>query len=178
MDCSLPGSSVHGIFQARILEWVTILFSRESSWPRDKTQVSRIAGRFFTIWDTREAPFSWKNNSKTKNKHSKTCFGWLWISVRSPHRKVGLRKHIFQLIHSAIYIHRKLNRTIWGSWAWKPFWPPFLIGDRLHSGLHDLPWVPRGRSEPFLIWERGDTVMREGQPGNNSAALGQGPGSF
>jgi len=122
MDCSLPGSSVHGILQVRILEWVTILFSRESSWPRDKTQVSRIAGRFFTIWDTREAPFSWKNNSKTKNKHSKTCFGWLWISVRSPHRKVGLRKRIFQLIHSAIYIHRKLNRTIWGSWAWKPFW--------------------------------------------------------
>ena len=40
MDCSLPGSSVHGIFQARILEWVAISFSRESSQPRDQTQVS------------------------------------------------------------------------------------------------------------------------------------------
>ena len=54
MDCSLPGSSVHGIFQARILEWVAISFSRGSSWPRDWTQVSRIVGRCFTIWATRE----------------------------------------------------------------------------------------------------------------------------
>ena len=50
MDCSLPGSSVHGILQARILEWVAISFSRGSSQPRDWTQVSCIAGRFLTIW--------------------------------------------------------------------------------------------------------------------------------
>ena len=43
MDCSLPGSSVHGILQARILEWVAISFSRVSSWPSDQSQVSRIA---------------------------------------------------------------------------------------------------------------------------------------
>ena len=55
MDCNLPGSSVHGIFQARVLEWVTISFSRGSSQPRDWTWVSRIAGRFFTSWATREA---------------------------------------------------------------------------------------------------------------------------
>ena len=54
-DCSLPGSSVHGIFQARILEWVAILFSRGSSQPRDRTRVSCTAGGFFTIWATREA---------------------------------------------------------------------------------------------------------------------------
>jgi len=50
MDCSPPGSSVHGILQARILEWVAISFSRRSSWPRDRIWVSHIAGRFFTIW--------------------------------------------------------------------------------------------------------------------------------
>ena len=50
MDCSPPGSSVHGIFQARILEWVVIPFSRGSSWLKDWTQVSCIAGQFFTIW--------------------------------------------------------------------------------------------------------------------------------
>ena len=55
MDCSLPGFSVHGIFQARVLEWVAISFSRGSSWPRDRTQVSCIAGRRFTLWATREA---------------------------------------------------------------------------------------------------------------------------
>ena len=55
VDCSLPGSSVHGIFQARKLEWVAIFFSRRSSWPRGWTQVSYIAGRLFIIWATREA---------------------------------------------------------------------------------------------------------------------------
>ena len=49
MDCSLPGSSVHGISQARILEWVAIPFSRGSSRPRDQTLVSCIAGRCFTL---------------------------------------------------------------------------------------------------------------------------------
>ena len=48
-DCSLPGSSIHGIFQARVLEWVATSFSRKSSQPRVQTRVSRIAGGFFTI---------------------------------------------------------------------------------------------------------------------------------
>ena len=55
MDCSLVGSSVHGVFQARILEWVAISFSSGSSLPRDQTQVSHTAGRFFTTWAAREA---------------------------------------------------------------------------------------------------------------------------
>ena len=59
VDCSLPGSSVHGILQAEILEWVTISFSTGSSWPRDQTWVSCIAGRFFTIWAIREALTMW-----------------------------------------------------------------------------------------------------------------------
>ena len=48
IDCSLPGFSVHGILQARILEWVTISFSRGSSQPRDRTRVSHIGGRHLT----------------------------------------------------------------------------------------------------------------------------------
>ena len=51
---SLPHSSVHWIFQARVLEWVAISFSRASSRPRDWTQVSRIVGRRFNLWATRE----------------------------------------------------------------------------------------------------------------------------
>ena len=54
MDCSLPGSSVHGIFQAIVLEWVAISFSRGSSWPRDRTRVSHLVDRCFTDWATRE----------------------------------------------------------------------------------------------------------------------------
>ena len=56
MDCSLPGSSVHGIFQAIVLEWIVISFSRGSSQPRDWTQVSLIVDRRFTVWATREVP--------------------------------------------------------------------------------------------------------------------------
>ena len=56
MHCSPPSSSVHGILQVRILEWVAILFYRGSSWPRDWIRVSCIEGRFFTVWATREVP--------------------------------------------------------------------------------------------------------------------------
>ena len=61
MDCSLPGFSDCGISWARIpkweaILWIAILFSRGSSWCRDGTQVSCLAGRFFTIWATRESP--------------------------------------------------------------------------------------------------------------------------
>ena len=56
MDCNLLGFSVHGILQARILEWIAISFSKGSSRPRDWTRVSRIGGRRFNLWATREAP--------------------------------------------------------------------------------------------------------------------------
>ena len=56
IDCSLPCSSIRGIFQARILQWLAISFSRESSWPGIQTQVSHIAGRCFTLWATRGSP--------------------------------------------------------------------------------------------------------------------------
>ena len=65
MDRILPGSSVHGILQARILERVAMPFSRESSWHRDWTRVSCVAGRFFTVWATMEAT-RWS--------------GWDWLS--------------------------------------------------------------------------------------------------
>ena len=54
MDCSLPGSSVYGIFQARVLEWGALSFSRGSSRPRDRSQVCHIVGRHFTVWATRQ----------------------------------------------------------------------------------------------------------------------------
>ena len=54
IDCSLPGSSIYGIFQARVLEWVAISFSRGSSRPRNWIWVSHIVGRHFTVWATRE----------------------------------------------------------------------------------------------------------------------------
>ena len=77
-DRSLPGSSVHRILQAGILEWVVIPFSRWSSWSRDWTLVSCIEARFFTIWATREPlnHISIKNyvNKKLPNAFFFFCF--------------------------------------------------------------------------------------------------------
>ena len=74
MDCSLPGSYVHGILQARILEWVAILFSKGSSQPRDRTWVSCITGRFFTIWTTREA-----HHNREQTYHGTQCTVSTWL---------------------------------------------------------------------------------------------------
>ena len=92
MDYSLPGSSVHRILQARILEWVAILFSRGSSRLRDWTQVSCIAGRFFTIGATIEAPkqpwglakfFCSEQSIKTGVPQQLTCSGYLSTAAQT-----------------------------------------------------------------------------------------------
>ena len=76
MDCSLQGSSIHGIFQARVLEWVAISFSRASSRLRDRTQIC-IVGRCFTIWATREAHHLMRNPYLMRRSY------FLWHSVPS-----------------------------------------------------------------------------------------------
>ena len=76
MDYSPPGSSVHRIFQTRILEWIAISFSRGSSQPRDRTQVSRIAGRFFTSWATGEALWNSENY-----KMKPTSASWMEVVI-------------------------------------------------------------------------------------------------
>ena len=82
MDYSPPGSSVHGILQAKILEWVTIPFSRGSSWPRGETQFSCIAGGFFTIWASREALGQYETTRNTSQLtgslrvHSSVNLSW------------------------------------------------------------------------------------------------------
>ena len=78
MDCSLPDSSVHGIFQARILKWVAIPFSRGSSWPRHRIRFSHIAGRLFTVWvgmSHEKYPGSYANGIDTVDMD----FHWAWL---------------------------------------------------------------------------------------------------
>ena len=77
MDCSLPGSSVHGIFQATVLERVAISFSRGASQPRGRTQVSHIVGRHFTIWATREG-------------HASLYYAWHWEVLEFCNYEPGL----------------------------------------------------------------------------------------
>ena len=84
MDCSPPGSSVHGILQARILEWVAMSSSTGSSWPKDWTYiscVSSIGRQILYHWATWEAPFraDWvfKSRENALHTHGDPCFYWM-----------------------------------------------------------------------------------------------------
>ena len=92
MDCSQPASPVHGILQARILEWVAIPFSRGSFWLRDQTRVSCIAGRFF------------KTDKYPKEQISKTtwlfissiCFNYFYIIIQLYHLSLVTESNLSQ----------------------------------------------------------------------------------
>ena len=109
MDYSPLGFFVHGILEARILEWVAIPFSRRSSQPKDCTRDSRIAGRFLTIWATREACI---NSSPRK-------LIWLeQVKIESEQVKIelvilkysGEKKHMASsLIISTRYFFKRIN---------------------------------------------------------------------
>ena len=117
MDCSLPDSSFHGILQARILEWVAVACSRGSSQPRDWTQVSLIAGEFFTIWATRNNSLNisrvdrWNKHTKimsqfkdhewdNKIKHDDA----LWqLCIPCPFKKITGNHETYQLLFSYFY---------------------------------------------------------------------------
>ena len=82
IDCSLPGFSVRGILQGRILEWVAIPFRRGSSQPRDQTWVSCIAGRFFTFWAKNKKELCYKlgfhiNERVTRNAETHRNTDWI-----------------------------------------------------------------------------------------------------
>ena len=82
MDCSPPGSSVHVILQARILEWIAVPFSTGTSLPRDQAQVSLTAGGFFTIWTTRVvvAKVWGVCGNFFKQDNNEVCIYWLFLS--------------------------------------------------------------------------------------------------
>ena len=98
MDCSPSGFSVHGLLQARILEWVVIPFSTGSSQPRDQTWVSCIARGSFTIWSTKEAPIKWDSNKDMEHQ------GWgklpqlvIFLWVQKPQEGDGLYLTVWSL---------------------------------------------------------------------------------
>ena len=88
MDYSLQGSSVHGILQARILDWIAIPFSRRYSRPRDRTQVYCIEGRFFTIWVTEIL----NKIHEFFNVHETIDKIWIWQDIfnKSQHMKLQM----------------------------------------------------------------------------------------
>ena len=127
MNCSPPGSSIHGIFQARILEWVTISFSRRSSWPRDWTEVSRIVGRCFTVWATREVnpkhlanPPGNYDQSQQGVRLRLTEVKWLTIT-RLIHGRARIWNQITLVLKPKILLYQFFPQTQWlsGVIIWK-----------------------------------------------------------
>ena len=105
MDCT-----VHEILQARILEWVAFSFSRASSQPRNRTQVSHIAGRFFTNWGTRRAQV----------QNPVLSFTIEWTGENYLHT-AGLKKKIL-IVFLSKSCYESLNRTHSSTLAWKTPW--------------------------------------------------------
>ena len=91
MDCNLWGFFVHGILQARTLEWVAISFSSRSSPLKDRTWVTCIAGRFFTVWVTREAHNFYVLGNFPKKSSAKEYSNYHIIAVISHASKVMLK---------------------------------------------------------------------------------------
>ena len=106
----LPGSSIHGIFQARLLEWVAIPFSRGSSQPRERIWVSCSAGRLFTVWATRglqgsnphpPALEAWSANHRTPREvHGFFWGGRLWGGMATPCSLQALRSPTRNWVHA------------------------------------------------------------------------------
>ena len=102
-DCSLPGSPVHGIFQASILEWVTISAAKGSSPPRDRTCVSYVSctgKRFFTTSTTWEASSSWYQNCSlfySVNSWHSVWLKWMWYNYVCA--CVGTYMHVVYKLH-------------------------------------------------------------------------------
>ena len=109
MDCSPPGFSIHGILQARILEWVAIPFSRGSSRPRDWTWVSHIAARFFTSWATGEA---WKPRLFCLGPH---LLFWLQLSTGHPYPQPSSLESGVCLWEQPVWWLLLLSDLIWPS---------------------------------------------------------------
>ena len=144
---SLPGSSVRGILQARILEWESIPFSRGSSWPRDQTQVSCIVGRFFSVWATGEAPLD--ALKKYIYKTQTTSIPWAPLTGReklinlfqADHRSFYRNLHTIQ--HHIHPSHNQEIRMGWMSVLWLQL--EILFGHNIYS-LH----FPMCKQEPNL----------------------------
>ena len=153
MDCSLPSSSVHGLLQARILEWAAIPFSRGSSRPRDWTQVSRIAGRLFTVWVTREVLIS-----QVKELSTFLCMGRCksldslksflssvsqlpWVSILCFSQGVVEPWWLLDSRYSPSWVRLGLTSSYWGTGIADNWWHPCLL--IWQEIFHFSKWIHR-----------------------------------
>ena len=135
MDCSPSSSSIHGILQARILEWVAISFSRGTSWLRDRTQVSCIAGRCFNLWTTREYSACKLNKQGDNIPRWCTPFPiWNQSVVSRPVLTVAVMNLLF------IQICQEAGQMVWYSHLFQNF-PQFIVIQTVKGfGIVIKPW--------------------------------------
>ena len=123
IDCRLPGSSVYGILQARILEWVAIPFSRRSSQPRDQTRVSCIAIGYFT--------------ARATSCNLRMCLGpfWevTWFSWVS-----SIIKDVCMLLRPYLWLNSKESTSQWGRQEFLPW-------------IGNIPWRRKWQPTPIFL---------------------------
>ena len=120
MDCSPRGSSVHGILQAKIREWVAVPFSRGFSQPRNQTWISCIAGRLFTNWATRETPpctvgDAKSSESNVRNNGGSSFFFFFFLETLNKVDTIWRRRNVWAK-----------SGHLWHSGTWASFLSIFL----------------------------------------------------
>ena len=162
LDCSLSSSSVYGAVQARMLEWVAIPFSRGSSQPRDQTWVSCIAGRFFTIWATREAQWD------SSQWFHKSFWQFLTISpTPTPSGHPSSRAVISLMPYENVIVLDSL--TTFGGYSWFSL---SLWWEKIPKLSHPLPLI--ATHQP-LCQSRVPSIIK-GEEKNNPVQIGWLPG--
>ena len=156
MDCSPPGSPVHGIFQGRTLEWIAISYSRGSSQPRDQTWVFWIADRFFTVWATSTA--LWGMNSG----HSWTAwfksFGGGNKSISQRNKKV--EKYLWLLGDKAGEGRGALISFVAKCSTETLLFPFVLMCKRLPAVSEKLKWELIKEADCWRGWYRSESLSR------------------
>ena len=147
MKCSLPGSSVHGVLQARMLEWVAVSYSRGSSWAADWTWVSHIAGRFFTVWSHKRS-FRYRKLQQNLCLENINLVPMWWIKSRES------KKESRKTNRAAIAV---IGAIMYGSLGWiemrKVDLPGVFINDLTRTGW--WIWCEKWRKGSWQRWLSG-----------------------
>ena len=131
MDCSPPGSSVHGILQARILEWVAMPFSRGSSQLRDRTQASHIAGRLFIVWATSKATNLLSSSQSYK-------YGFIILQLESLWSNSLLNIRLFHFVKQLLW-----QRAVFSLWK--------TVSIRLPE-QRGAPWIDNSEGKKAVVF--------------------------
>ena len=168
MDCSLPGSSVHRIFQAIVLEWIAISFSRGSSRPRDWTRVFHIVDRCFTIWaNINKVCWLFTIARTWKQPRCPSADEWirkLWYIYTMEYYS-AIKKNAFESVRRwmkrAYYREQSkserktpiqyINAYIWNLERW--LWWPYMWDSKRDTDVKNRLLDSVGEGKGGMIWE-------------------------